>query len=292
MADNSVLTEENAGASPAAETVDPVEQLKAELEQSSQAFEKSFVSGENAPAKTSVKRRKRPRYLVGGLSAALSMIIMGIAMVVSLFSPTGILSAFKIAPIMLVLVGLEILLNIVIRKSARIMFDLRSLMLCLAMILITFLLSLISLITTTMGADRYYAEARLENMLSHQLSSSLADYDNLRKIDIKVNLYGENPDAYDNLSDLRDSDIINLIVNYQKAPASVFEFAGECREIMNELSEFDYAFGSVTFIADDEITFLSLVLEWNYQKDMSAAELVGLVGYYGEDLETDIPDLE
>lgn len=292
MAENAVITETEKQAEPQAQKVDPVEQLKAEIEQSAQVFEKSFVSEDIKPVAARAKVRKRPRYLVGGLSAALSLIVIGIAMIVSLFSPTGILSAFKLAPIALVLLGVEIAVNIIARKSTRILFDLRSLLLCLAMILITFLMSLISLVTTTTGGDRFYAEARLQNKLSQQLSSSLVTYDNIRKIDIDINLYGENPDSYNELSDLEDTDIINMIVNYQKAPTSVYEYADECRSVMNELAKLDYAFGSITFIADDEINRFSLVLEWNYQKDMTTAELVSLVGYYGENLEVDIPDLE
>lgn len=292
MADNTVMSDTEDTPEQKTETIDPVEQLKAEIEQSSHVFEKSFVSNEATPVARAVRAKKRPRYLVGGFSAALSLIIIGIAMIVSLFSPTGILSAFKIAPIALVILGVEIIVNMLLRRLWRIAFDVRSLLLSLAMILITFLLSLISLVTTTMGGDRYYAEARLENKLSHQLSSTLASYDNIRKIEIDINLYDENPEVYNELSDLQDTDIINLIVNYQKAPSSVYDYADACRSVMNELSKFDYAFGSVTFIADDEINYFSLVLEWNYQKNLTAAELVSLIGYYGEDIETDIQDIE
>lgn len=287
MADNPVITEENK-TEPA---VDPVEQLKSELEQSAKAFEKSFVSrSEEQPAQA--PKRKKPRYLVGAFSAALSFVVIGIAMIVSLYSPTGILRAFKIAPIALVFLGLEILLNIIVRKSTRVLFDMKSLLVCLAMILITFLLSLISLITTTMGTDRFYAESRLQNMLSHRLSESLAYFDNIRKIDIDINLYGDDPDVYNELSDLEDTDIINLVVNYQQAPSGVYAFSEECRGVMDVLERFDYAFGSVEFIADDEVNYYSLSIEWDYQRDMTTSELAVLVNYYGEDIDTDIPDLK
>ena len=67
-------------------------------------------------------------------------------------------------------------------------------------------------------------------MLSHRLSESLAYYDNVRKIDIDINLYGDDPDVYEDLSDLADTDIINLVVNYQQAPGGVYAFSEECRQ--------------------------------------------------------------
>lgn len=270
------------------ESSEQVEKLKKEIEEESNRLDVKFAEVKKAPEPRVVPQRRY--YYAGTISAAASLIFMGIAMTVSLFSPTGVLSALKVAPLMLVFLGLEVGFAVFRNRSVRLRYNVKSLILTVSLVLVTFIMSLISVNNSVTGGERYYAEERLQNMLEREISRAVSS-DNIRDVVIEINLYGDDPADYENISDLKDSDIINLEVIYTDAQMSMYEFAGNCRSVMNDISGMPYNFGTVAFVADDDINSYRMEVNWLYQSDFSAAELVPLINYFGNDIVMDIPDL-
>jgi len=216
---------------------------------------------------------------------------MGIAMTISLFSPTGVLSALKVAPLMLVFLGAEIAFAAIRNKSARLRYNVKSLVLTVLLVLVTFLMSLISINNSVTGGERYYAEERLQNMLNREISVKMP-LDNIKDVNIEIHLYGDDPAAYETIKDLEDSDIIDLEIIYTDAQMTMREYADNCRRIMDALSVMPYNFGVVNFIADDDINSYRMEINWLYQSDFSSTELASLINYFGNDIVMDIPDIE
>ncbi len=268
------------------ESMEAVRRMTEEIEQENAALEQRFaqVKPEEKPV------RKRRFFRIGTFSSIASLIFMGIAMTVSLFSPIGILGAFRLAPIMLIFLGIEIAFSVFVNKSTRLRFDPKSLILTVSLIAVTFLMSIISVTNSVTGGERHYAQERLQNMLAREIRRAIPS-DNVRNVNIEILLYGEDPEAYETIRDLTDSDTINLSVEYNDAQMSTYEFAGYCRGIVQVLSDMPYNFGEVSFIADDEENRYSLDLNWLYQSDLGTNELVPFVNYFGEDIVHDIPDL-
>lgn len=271
------------------ESIEAVRLMTVELQQQNEALERSFTKLREQPARPA--RPKRKYVYVGTLSASLSLVVMGIAMIVSLFSPVGILGAFKIAPIMLVFLGIDVLLAVLLNRNVRIRFNVKSLILTVSLLLITFLMSLISVNNSVTEGERAYAEDRLCNMLSQELRQKLPT-ENIRDVGIEVLLYGDDPGAYNGLTDLQDTDLINLSVEYAKIQENTYDFAADSRKILDSLEQLPYRFGKINFVADDGGNRYSLALSWLYQSELKTSELVPLVGYYGEDVVSDIPDLD
>ncbi len=268
-------------------STEEIEQLKKEVEIETQQLEIKFatVHVPNEP------RPPRRRYhYIGTFSAAASLILMGIAMTISLFSPTGILTSLKVAPLMLVFLGVEIGMAIFINRSARIRYNLKSLILTLSLIVLSFVMSLISITNSSTGGERYYAEERLQNMLEKEISREIS-HDIVKDVVIEIHIYGDNPAEYDSIADLKDSDVIDLEIMFSNAQVTMYEFAGNCRKIMDSIYKLPYNFGTVNFIADDDINSYRLEINWLYQQDFSTTELIPLVNYFGNDIVMDIPDL-
>lgn len=271
------------------ESIEAVRLMTVELQQQNEALERSFTKLREQPVRKA--RPKRKYVYVGTFSAALSLVVMGIAMIVSLFSPVGILAAFKIAPIMLVFLGIDVLFAVILNRNARIRFNVKSLVLTFSLLLVTFLMSLISVNNSVTEGERAHAKDRLCNMLSQELRQKLPTA-NIQDIGIEILLYGDDPNAYNALTDLQDTDLINLSVEYSKIQGNTYEFAADSRRILDSLEKLPYRFGEIGFVADDGGNRYSLALSWLYQSELKTSELVPLVGYYGEDVVSDIPDLD
>ncbi len=260
------------------------QEIKAENEQLNIKFTQVKLTQQPRPP------QKRKYHYVGTLSAAASLILMGITMTISLFSPTGILTALKFAPLMLVFLGLEVGLAVFRNRSVRLRYNAKSLILTFLLVTVTFVMSLISASNTAAGGERHYAEERLQNMLEREISNEISD-DFVKDVVIQIHLYGDDPSEYDSIKDLEDSDVIDLGIHFVDADITMYEFAGNCRDIMNSLMKMPYNFGMVSFIAEDDINSYRMDVNWLYQSDFSATELVPLINYFGNDIVMDIPDL-
>lgn len=267
---------------------DETKRLKEEIEQENEQLDIKFAEVRISRNTRPVTKRKY--FYIGTFSAALSLIVMGVAMLISLFSPVGILGAFKLAPIMLIFLGIEVLLAVIANKSARIRYNLKSLILVVLLVGVSLIMSIISVTNTATGGERYYAAQRIENMLSREISEAVPS-DIIRNVSIELQLHGSDPYAYENISDLEAGDIINLEITYIDAQVSMYEFATNCREVMNGIKKLPYNFGTLKFIADDDINSYRMEINWLYQSDFTATELMPLVNYFGNDIVIDIPDL-
>lgn len=273
------------------DSIDAVRRMTEQLQMENERLERSFTKLQQQTAQPKRSPAPKRKYVyVGTLSSALSLIVMGIAMIVSLFSPIGVLGAFKVAPIMLVFLGIDILLAVLLNRNVRLRFNKKSLILTAALLTVTFAMSLISINNSVTEGERAHAEDRLCNMLSHELRQTLPA-ENIQKVEIEMFLYGDDPNKYNALTDLEDTDLINLSVSYAKIQESAYDFAAGCRRILDSLSALPYRFGEINFVADDGGNRYSLELNWLYQSELKTSELVPLIGYYGENVVSDIPDL-
>lgn len=268
------------------ESFEEVERIKKEIEAENNQLNISFSE---IRANTAPMPRRRYHY-IGTFSAAASLVLMGIVMTFSLFSPTGILASLKFAPLMLVFLGLETGFAIFRNRSMRIRYNVKSLLLTFLLILVSFIMSIISVTNSVTGGERHYAEERLCNMLGREISHEISN-EIIKNVDIQIHLYGNDPSVYQNISDLEDSDVIDLEIQYINAQMTMYEFAMNCRKTMDSLSKMPYNFGTVTFTANDDINSYAMEINWLYQSGFSSTELIPLVNYFGNDIVMDIPDL-
>lgn len=283
-----IETKDNESEESVRESFMRTEQLKKEIELENEQQDINFAEIKKTAAPPPQRRRY---YYIGTLSASLSLITMGIVMTFSLFSPTGILAAFKFAPLILVFLGCEVGYAMLRNRTARLRYNVKSLILTVSLVAVTFGMSLISITNTTVGGERHYAEERLQNMLAREISAAMP-VKNVKSVDIQLHLYGSDPTEYKTVADLEDSDLIDLDITYINAQVSMYEFSQNCRRIMDVLKTMPYNFGKISFIADDDINSYRMEIDWLYQSGFSASELLPLINYFGNEIVMDIPDLK
>lgn len=273
------------------ESMDAVRRMKTELAAENESLNKRFEERTVAvPLQQSPRRR--PVYVIGVLSAAASLIFMGVMLIISLqTSPIGAYSAIKWSPVMLVFLGAEILYAVFRKRSLRIKVDIRSVVITAVLIALSCVLSAVSVNASAGTGERIYAESRLQNMLASELRDTIAK-DYIKSVDIETQLFGEDAEMYATPADLNDGDIINLTIHFADAQMTIREFAKDCKEILDDIHKLSYNFGRIDFIADDRINHYVLNVDWHYQSDFSADKLAGFVNYFGDDIsDTDIPDI-
>lgn len=273
------------------ESMNAVERMKQEIAEENKNLDMRFAANKAKNAEQTVTRR-RSVYVVGVLSAAASLIFMGVAMIISLSSsPIGVYAAIKLSPVMLIFIGAEILFAVFRRHSLRIRIDIRSVIIVVILMVISLILSVVSVVASAGTGERVYAEKRIQNMLANELRDTIAK-DYIRSVDIDTELFGDNAEMYNTPADLTNGDIINLTVNFSDAQMTIRDFAKECKSIIDDLHKLSYNFGTVKFVADDLINHYALVLDWHYQSDFGVDKLAGFVNYSGNGIsDADIPDV-
>ena len=272
------------------DSMDAVEKMKKEIAAENENLNKRF-SEVQAAAENKPVSKQRHVYVVGVLSAAASLIFMGIMILVSLSSPIGIYAAIKASPVILVFVGADLIFAVVKQKDLHVSIDIRSAIIAAALIVISSVMTLISAAASAGNGERVYAEQRIQNMLASELHDTIA-HDYIRSVDIETQLFGEDAQMYVTPADLTEGDIINLTVNFSDAQMTIREFARECRQILDDMRGLSYNFGHVDFIASDNVNRYSLGIDWHYQSDYTADRLAAYVNYFGDDIaDNDIPDL-
>ena len=273
------------------ESMSAVERMKKEIAEENENLDKRF-SEHIASKRAQPSAKKRHTYVIGVLSAAASLIFMGIALLVSVqSSPIGAYAAIKLAPVMLIFLGAEIVFALLRKNSLRIKIDLRSIIIIVLLIGISSVLSIVSVVSSAGKGERIYAEQRIQNMLANELRDTIAE-DYIKSVDIETQLFGDNAVMYNTPADLTDGDIINLTVNFSDAQMTIREFAKDCKSIIVNLHKLPYNFGTIDFIADDLVNRYILNVDWHYQSDFDAEKLATLVNYFGNDIsDADIPDI-
>ena len=273
------------------ESMDAVKRMKTEIAEQNESLNLRFAERTvEVPIQT--PPRRRPVYVIGVLSAAASLIFMGIVLVISLLtSPIGAYAAIRLSPVMLIFLGAEILYAVFRKRSLRIKVDIRSVVIITVLIALSCVLSAVSANASAGTGERIYAESRLQNMLASELHDTISK-DYIKSVDIETQLYGENAEMYASPADLNDGDIINLTIHFADAQMTIREFAKDCKDILEDMHELSYNFGKIDFVADDRINHYVLNVDWHYQSDFSADKLAGFVNYFGDDIsDTDIPDI-
>lgn len=214
----------------------------------------------SAPAPKKVRR-------VGRVAFALLLIAAGILLLVQQFVPHfDLLSIVRFAPVLLIVLGAEILLYSA-RPDVQVKFDWLSLVGCGFILVIVGCSSLVPVVWNLYGPQRDYAQNRYQKALQDQFYQALnadpALKAKIRNLQIYVDFNHTESGEYT----LQDSDSISVYVELpENGYPDTVSFAADCRRIAdlsekNGINADDYNFNSYS---DDDangssysLTFLS-----------------------------------
>ena len=240
------------------------------------------------PHNTDKKKIRLPRrYGVGMLTAPLTLITVGLTLLISLIAGGSPMNAVKVLPLGLVFLGLEILLNLFLRRSGKIILEPHSLLLTAGIAFVVLCLS-VPFISGEAGenSEAENLRAEVEESLSAQARSSfrraLSGSENaayVKDVHVDVTIKGMDKSAYSALSDLSGDDEIDVTVIIRETPVTTEEFALICRSIIPAVKEAGLPINKLMFICDDIFDRMSLTLDGTFELELTEAEIEKLVGY-------------
>ena len=240
------------------------------------------------PAQKPVQTRR-----VGTLTMGVALIAAGILITAAVVMPGLNLSFIaKCSPLLLVLLGCEVLWFSVRSKDERIRYDLLSMVVCVVVIFSCFLISLIPTYIRYYGPDREVACQRLSSELDQKCYELLGEDERVLRTTGSVYLTGLEP-SYDlSLTTLDESAYLSVTVEMAGLYENRQDFAAACADLRNELGRLPFPLDSVHFRwyaqnpADGvESAEMDLTVEGPYLWNADAARLADSVNDHTRYLE-------
>ena len=231
-------------------------------------------------------RRLFPRhYGIGMLTAVLTLLTVGIALLAASFSGSSPVIAAKLLPLGLVYLGLEIVLNILLRRSAKLFLEPRSLVLAGGIAFVLLCLSVPFMTGAPAEAAPVVTDKRAETELCLSAQAcdiyekALASAENVADVEASVSLSSVDLSVYGSIDSLLGGDRITLTVTLNGNPETPREFAESCRRLLPAIKEAALPLGTVTFINDDFFNRMSLTLDGVFELELSLDRMTEKVGY-------------
>ena len=296
--------EEKTEAAPEAPVLQPPQPVMQAPQPVMQAHQSAVQATQPvAPPSPSNKRPRLRRYGVGMLTAPLTLITLGVTLLVTLIADGSPMNVVKALPLALVYLGLEILFNLFIRRSGKILLEQNSMIFTTGIAFVVLCLS-VPFMTGNAGDNTAQLDARtaLEQSISAQATDKFktalaaSEYgDCIRSVEAEAAVNGLDTDAYHSIDDLQSGDLINVTITLRETPAETKEFVAICRELIPAVKEAGVPINKLMFICDDMFDRMSLTLDGTFELDLSAEKMEKLVGYAGISYyseQEDVEDLE
>lgn len=247
------------------------------------AAENAGTAGEQRPLRDfkSVNPVKPVKFRrVGTLTLGLSLVAAGVCLLLNAFVPDFPLSTVaKFAPVILVLIGVEILVSTLIYKGEKLRYDFLSMFVCFFLIIGSIGLSFIPRYVENMLSIEQ-AESRINQELEEdvyevlkgepidRLSTGFYLYENMTPWDEPVDPEMTYSDAY--------GAYLSIDVTLGGSYEGPEEFAAAAREVMDRLQPLDLPSDAYLYIADRDYRYridISELWEWDYTEEQIVQNL-------------------
>lgn len=235
-------------------------------------------AGDRAPAAEyrPQPRRAQPKVRrVGFFTLGIALILTGGCIALSMVrADFPILTAAKLAPLVLVALGAEVLWANARKGDAQLKYDLLSMFVCFVLICASMGAATLPLLLRCYGPDREYTERRLERELEQQVYSKLpagSVLDGYSYVDLNRMEF----DREMTLADLKSEDAVRLNLTLAGTYADETAFAEACAQMLPALRELGV--NEVSFDAENGDDQWELQIGGVFQMNSSAQELAGQV---------------
>lgn len=226
-------------------------------------------------------RDKRRR--VGTFSLGLALIYAGALAILNLVIPNfQLLSALRWAPLLLVVLGLEIIASHVILRGERFKYDFLSGFLCLMLTLAGVGAAAATPLLDYYTPQRAMAERRVERQLEEQLYEQLKGDAQIAGMSIWVDIRDPQVGEEFSTGDLGDLDSVHLDLRLQGEFADKLAFATAVRGILDQLDALGVRMDRISFTAEGDRVAYSLQVQDQFQLHMRTDLLEKQVVVHGD----------
>lgn len=221
----------------------------------------------------------KPTRRVGTLTMGFSLIAVGIVSLFSLFDPAFDWALVaKFSPIILVLLGCEVLFRYVADKGAKLKYDFLSGFVCLCLILGSVAASTVPYYLKYYGPGRERVEARISQELEEAFYTQLGNENDVQSFDVNVYLADQKYDENATLESLDRSDQVRITAHFGKKTSTVEAFVARCEAVLAKAKDMPGASMRFYFIGgDDEKETYTLQVDDTFQRSMGPDALKELV---------------
>lgn len=248
------------------ESINPAEQAEqqAEIRQ----------DGPHDPQKNVRPAPQRVRR-VGSFTLGVALILTGGCIALSMVRPDfPILTAARLAPLVLVALGVEVLWANARKGDARLKYDLLSMFVCFVLICASLGAATLPLLLRFYGPEREYTEQRLERELEQKLYETLPagsvqdgySYVDLRRVEFDEDM---------TLAELKAEDRVEVNLTLSGEYADENAFAQACAQLLPALR--DLGVNQVNFSAENTEDRWTLEIGGPFQMNSDAGQLAGQV---------------
>lgn len=242
--------------------------------------------GAPQPRRAQKMRQERPKVRrVGFFTLGIALILTGGCIAASMILPDfPLFTVAKLAPLVLVALGVEVLWANARKGDAQLKYDLLSMFVCFVLICASMGAATLPILLRYYGPDREYTERRLEQELEEQLNEKLPDgivLDGYSYVDLNRMEF----DREMTLADLKTEDLVRVNLTLAGAYADENAFAEACAQILPALRELGV--DQVDFHSENGDDQWELQIGGPFQMNASAQELAvqvtHMVRYWEDD---------
>lgn len=221
------------------------------------------------------KRAAQPQRVrrVGTFTLGLCLIAAGAAIVINAFwSGFDIVLAAKLAPLSLVLFGIEVVASSMFFAKDKLKYDLFGGFVCLVLVGASMAAAVLPAVYEYAGPPHYRLQERLSDEVYNSVLSLIETPDEVESVHVSLSLQEGKRDHSMTPADLTASDYLYLDYRFSRRFGSEDEFSAACRAVLDRLGRQPYSFQGITFSAEnetEEMMMLSLHgrLEQRYSAD-------------------------
>jgi hypothetical protein len=247
------------------------------------------TSGE-ALAPVTVKEKKV--YHAGWFSAGVSLLFAGVSLAVALNYPGYLLTVLRWSPVVLVLLGLELLIGAIARRKIKI--SVASWIACSLVIALSYGLAAAALNLTnadsTVKTSETAIERRVHAELLNSLSADLSKFDEIVALQAEFTLFGDLAD-YHSYEDLQETDVVDLSFELslkENTPRAMAQTAGR---ILAALLTRNERFGNIYFTSENGFNILRLSVDARFGMQLAQDDLLPMVVYFLSNDAEDLTDI-
>lgn len=242
--------------------------------------------GAPQPRRAQKMRQERPKVRrVGFFTLGIALILTGGCIAASMILPDfPLFTVAKLAPLVLVALGVEVLWANARKGDAQLKYDLLSMFVCFVLICASMGAATLPILLRYYGPDREYTERRLEQELEEQLNEKLPDgivLDGYSYVDLNRMEF----DREMTLADLKTEDLVRVNLTLAGAYADENAFAEACAKMLPALRELGV--DQVDFHSENGDDQWELQIGGPFQMNASAQELAvqvtHMVRYWEDD---------
>lgn len=215
---------------------------------------------------------------IGFLSLSLVLIFLGVMLLYTLFSPKhDFLFFLKLAPICLVLIGLEIFFNHLFTRG-NIKIHIPSILISALLVVICCIMCL-AFNKTFSEKNNDYNNRSMEAEIYDVSYKELKGKADIAKLEVKVDLNPDNVEKINSITSLSTDDYVDITITLSGIIDTPKDFAAACKSIIDTYKNMEINVTNFYFINESTLHTYNLKVEGKFAQDSTADELEQLVSH-------------